>query len=217
MAATSSAAADAAYPPSPWRLHGQLWVSLFRVRPGADPHHPDRPAGLYGVALVSYEDPSPLVYRELLCARPVGGAVGITDIWVDSPGSRAGGRDLWAIPKDLARFARTVRGRDDRHATWDVAATTGPDTGDARPSWAHVQVSDRGPLGPRVPFAFRTRQVRDDGSVVVTPVRGTARLGLSRARWQAYDEGPLAWLAGGRPLVTVRAADFAMEFGRDEP
>ena len=34
--------ADPTYPPSPWSLHGQLWLSLFRVRPGADPLHPDR-------------------------------------------------------------------------------------------------------------------------------------------------------------------------------
>lgn len=215
---SSSPAASTAYPPSPWALHGQLWLSLFRVRGGADPHHPDRPGGLYGVALVSYEDPSPLVYRELLCARPVAGSAQVTDIWVDSPASRAGGRDLWAIPKGLTGFERTVRGRDDRHATWQVgpagpgdpavAATSGP-------TWARVEVSDRGLLGPRVPFAFRTRQVREDGTVVVTPVRGTARLGLSRARWRAHAEGPLAWLAGERPLVTVRVADFAMRFGRD--
>ncbi|WP_445257985.1 hypothetical protein [Nocardioides aurantiacus] len=194
------------YPPSPWSLHGQLWLSLFRVRPGADPQHPDRPAGLYGVALVSYEDPSPLVYRELLCARPVGAQVGITDIWVDSPASRAGGRDLWAIPKELATFRRTTRGRGDRHASWEVA---GEDS-----TWATVEVTDTGPRAPRLPFGFRTRQVREDGSVVVTPVRGTARLGRSRARWTAYDEGPLAWLAGEQPLVTLRATDFAMEFGR---
>ncbi|ROR89832.1 acetoacetate decarboxylase family protein [Nocardioides aurantiacus] len=196
----------ATYPPSPWTLHGQLWLSLFRVRRGADPQHPDRPAGLYGVALVSYEDPSPLVYRELLCARPLGADVGITDIWVDSPASRAGGRDLWAIPKELASFRRTTRGRAERHATWEI--------GDEAATWASIEVTDAGPRTPRVPFAFRTRQVRDDGSVVVTPVRGTARLGRSTARWTAYDEGPLAWLAGERPLVTLRATDFAMEFGR---
>ena len=39
------------YPPAPWQMHGQLWVSLFRVREG---DHPDRPAGVYGAALVSY-------------------------------------------------------------------------------------------------------------------------------------------------------------------
>ena len=203
---TAPTTEPATYPPSPWALRGQLWLSLFRVPSGSDPLHPDRPAGLYGVALVSYEDPSPLVYRELLCARPVGTRAGITDIWVDSPASRAGGRDLWAIPKELATFRHTSRGRAGRHGTWEI--------GDDAQVWATAEVTDTGPRTPRLPFGFRTRQVRDDGSVVVTPVRGTARLSRSRARWHAHDEGPLAWLAGVRPQVTFRAADFAMEFGR---
>ena len=58
------------YPPAPWQMHGQLWLSLFRVREG---DHPERPAGVYGAALVSYEQPSPLTYSELLVARPVKG------------------------------------------------------------------------------------------------------------------------------------------------
>ena len=85
-------------PPAPWQMHGQLWISLFRVRAG---DHPEREPGVYGAALVSYEEPSPLTYSELLVARPVDGKVNITDIWVDSPDSRDGGRDLWAIPKGL--------------------------------------------------------------------------------------------------------------------
>ena len=89
------------YPPAPWNMHGQLWLSLFRVREG---DHPDRPAGVYGAALVSYEQPSPLTYSELLVARPVEKKVTITDIWVDSADSRDGGRELWAIPKDLCDF-----------------------------------------------------------------------------------------------------------------
>ena len=30
------------YPPAPWNMHGQLWLSLFRVREG---DHPDREPG----------------------------------------------------------------------------------------------------------------------------------------------------------------------------
>src|SRR5215213_10748237 len=97
------AGVDTTYPAAPWHMHGQLWLSLFRVRTG---DHPDRDPGVYGVALVKYEQPSPLTYGELLVAHMVktGGrpakAVSITDIWVDSPASVAGGRELWAIPKD---------------------------------------------------------------------------------------------------------------------
>ena len=96
------------YPPAPWNMHGQLWLSLFRVREG---DHPDRPAGVYGAALVSYERPSPLTYSELLVARQVEKKVTISDIWVDSADSRDGGRELWAIPKDLCDFRFENTGR----------------------------------------------------------------------------------------------------------
>ena len=65
------------------------------------------PPGVYGAAFVSYEEPGPLTYRELLVARLLDGRhrrVRITDIWVDSVASRDGGRVLWAIPKELAEL-----------------------------------------------------------------------------------------------------------------
>ena len=78
-----------------------MWLSLFRLATEADGHR----AGLYGAAFVSYEEPSPLTYSELLVARLVEGRrVQVPDIWVDSPASMAGGRELWAIPKGLADF-----------------------------------------------------------------------------------------------------------------
>ena len=58
-------------------------------------------------------------YRELLVA--VAGRVGargapahLLAIWVDSPASRDGGRELWGIPKGLATFDRRRRGRAGR-------------------------------------------------------------------------------------------------------
>ena len=59
---------DVVYPPAPWDMVGQLWLSLFRVR---EPVDELRPAGIYGAAFVSYEEGSPLTYSELLVARPV--------------------------------------------------------------------------------------------------------------------------------------------------
>ena len=101
----------AQYPAAPWRMVGQLWLSVFRLREAVDPAlvPGGRPAGIYGVAFVSYEPGSPLTYSELLVARAVPGPgrgrrVSITDIWVDSPASMAGGRELWAIPKGLCDF-----------------------------------------------------------------------------------------------------------------
>ena len=108
-----------AYPPAPWDMVGQQWMSLFRVKERVDDL---RPAGVYAVAFVSYEEPSPLTYHELLVARPIdstehGRRVSITDIWVDSPASVAGGRELWAIPKGLCDF--TLRDQPPRPAVLD--------------------------------------------------------------------------------------------------
>ena len=110
------------YPPAPWNMHGQLWLSLFRVREG---DHSEREPGVYGAALVSYEQPSPLTYSELLVARQVkaagGRRVNITDIWVDSADSRDGGRDLWAIPKGLCDFRRTTTGDRVQRTAWSTS------------------------------------------------------------------------------------------------
>lgn len=80
------------YPPPPWRLGGELLVSVF-----LDRH------GLVGVAFARYD--GDLAYRELLVAvARAPAAVTVTQIWVDSPASRAGGRELWGIPKEMATF-----------------------------------------------------------------------------------------------------------------
>ena len=39
------------YPAAPWRMQGQLWLSLFRVR-GVE----GRPDGVYGAAFVDYPE-----------------------------------------------------------------------------------------------------------------------------------------------------------------
>jgi len=73
-------------------MHGQGWLSLFRVRRVGP-----RPDGTYVAAFVSYEPGSPLTHSELLIARVLDRRqVEITDIWVDSVVSRDDGRALWA-------------------------------------------------------------------------------------------------------------------------
>lgn len=98
------------YPAAPWAMHGSLWLTVLRLgRPGAGADGP-RPAGIYGAAFVSYGEGSVLTYSELLLARALRRGEGrgrrftITDIWVDSPASMVGGRELWAIPKGLCDF-----------------------------------------------------------------------------------------------------------------
>ena len=196
------------YPDAPWQMHGQLWLSLFRVRAG---DHPERPAGLYGAALVSYEHPSQLTYSELLVARSVSAnKASITDIWVDSADSRDGGRELWAIPKDLGDFERQITGRRVQRTSWTASL-------DGR-RIASARFTDISRTTFRTPFRSGTRQQFPEGhpragEEVATPFSGTARALPCRGTWDFDEQGPLAWLAGKRPLVSVRLADFAMSFG----
>ncbi|MFN2518581.1 MAG: acetoacetate decarboxylase family protein [Jatrophihabitantaceae bacterium] len=115
-AMTAIIAITAAYPPEPWRLRGQLHASVFLIRLAAVPvdlppgWRPVR-LGRFGVvstAWVTYAVGGVLSYDELmstlLVRRGVRVLPTITHIWVDSPASRDGGRDLWGIPKQLATF-----------------------------------------------------------------------------------------------------------------
>lgn len=199
------------YPPAPWNMHGQLWLSLFRVRPG---DHPDREPGVYGVALVSYEQPSPLTYSELLVARPVkaagGRRVNITDIWVDSEDSLNGGRDLWAIPKDLCEFQRTTSGQRVQRTSWSTSLDGVP--------IASARFTDVSGTIPRTPFKGSTWQQRaaDQAGAdreVVADLKGSAKAFPCHGSWEFSELGPLAWLAGKRPLASFRMTDFQMSFG----
>lgn len=201
----------ASYPPPPWRMVGQLWLSLFGMREGVDAQ---RPAGVYAAAFVSYEPGSSLCYSELLVARTVrtpadGRCVTITDIWVDSPASMAGGRGLWAIPKGLSDFDLDSLRRG------PVSSTDWRATSRRRPI-AAASFTDTSRAMFRAPFRGRTWQpgiAETDGEDRTARLRGTARTLPCRARWDIAGDGPLGWLRGARQLGSVRMADFRMTFG----
>ncbi len=218
------------YPPEPWDLRGQLHLTVWRM-PHADlPAMPTglAPVRLGGCALVAtawvvYEPGGALSYRELLVAVPVWHGrrlrVSITDIWVDSAPSLRGGRELWGIPKELATFdiagprfaASTPDGTSIARGT--VAPRAGlPGRWPAR--YTVVQDSGIPDSGARDPGA-RDPGARDPGGeLAVTPVRSRAALRLTRATWEFAPDGPLAWLAGGRPLLSASLRDFHLRFGR---
>jgi acetoacetate decarboxylase len=199
---------DTTYPPAPWHMHGQLWLSLFRVRAG---DHPDRTPGVYGVALVKYEEPSPLTYGELLVATMHEKAVTITDIWVDSPQSVAGGRELWAIPKDLCDFTfASERAGLTTRTTWTASL-------EGRPI-VSASFSDVSRLAPRLPFKGSTWQRRAEpdqraGEEVTASLTGSSKAMPCRGTWSFDPDGPLGWLHGKRTLASFRQADFRMSFG----
>lgn len=197
------------YPPAPWHMHGSLWLSVFRLGRQADDRHP---AGTYGVALVSYDEPSPLTYHELLVARSTKnaagkGAVTITDIWVDSAASKAGGRELWAIPKELCDFDResTLRG--------PVTSTTWSATLERRPI-VEASFTDVSRAALRVPFTGLVEQpgIPEHPETADVTMSGSAKALPCRGRWSFDADGPLAFLREGRQLGSFRMASFRLDF-----
>jgi acetoacetate decarboxylase len=196
------------FPSPPWQLKAQMWLSLFVVR---DSGREDRPAGLYGAAFVDYEDGGALTYHELLVARLLrdGRAprVRVTDIWVDSPESLAGGRSLWALPKQLADLPL-------RSSGWGVATRTsfsGVADGQHLATGTFTAVPRAAIV--RTPFSTSTSQERPDGSVLVTPFGGSARSLPCRGRWRFDPDGPLAFLHDRRPFLSFRLRDVDLRFG----
>jgi hypothetical protein len=196
------------FPSPPWDLHAEMWLSLFAVR---DSGREDRPAGLYGAAFVDYGEGGVLSYHELLVARLLGDGrvprVRVTDIWVDSPESRAGGRALWALPKELAELPMQDRsvGLGRRTTFSGVALGRHLATG--------AFLSSPGAALVRLPYSLTVSQERDDGSTVVTPMTGSARAIPCHGSWKLDAAGPLAFLHGHRPVASFRLHDVRLRFG----
>ncbi|GAA1525326.1 acetoacetate decarboxylase family protein [Nocardioides humi] len=197
------------YPPAPWHMHGSLWLSVFRLGRAVDERHP---AGTYGVALVSYEEPSPLTYHELLLARTVKnragkGAVTITDIWVDSPASQAGGRALWAIPKQLCDFDRESSFRGPVTSTdWTALAGRRP--------IVDASFTDVSRAALRVPFTGLVEQpgIPEHPETADVVMKGTAKALPCRGRWSFAADGPLGFMREARQLGSFRMAGFRLAF-----
>jgi hypothetical protein len=133
-----------------------------------------------------------LIVRKGLTIMPT-----ITHIWVDSVASRNGGRALWGIPKQLADF--TFAG-DDFAARDDE----GP--------LAAASIRPFLNLPGRWPSAFRVAQWLG-GKAKFSPVHSKAGVSLSHGTFDADPTGPLAFLAGRKPLFSLSQRDFRMSFG----
>jgi hypothetical protein len=198
------------FPPQPWRLRGELRVSAWLI-PARDlaiePPTGWRPLSIFGRRLVGaafahYAVNGDLAYSELAAALAVrrGWRLGVTVpwIWVDDPRALAGGRQLWAIPKLLARF----RSSDGRREAGDEAG---------HPIAAAQHRRRRFRLPGRWRAALTIVQPAPDGPVL-TPLQLAARLVLVRAAWRAG--GPLAVLNGRRPLISLRLERARLQVGR---
>lgn len=185
---------------------GELPDSLGEVLPGDTTPVAIGGRALVSVAFVSYEPGGALAYNELLAAvasrAGLSHRVTIPHIWVDSEASLAGGRELWNIPKGLGHFDREVGGpevsvRMDNGGR-EVASLDARVLGRLRPGWQAASL---------------TTAQRLEGSTVVARNAMRARPYGLRARWRFAADGPLAYLAGRRPLVSVALTDMAITFG----
>lgn len=211
-----AAARDAAYPPEPWQLGGSMLMTLWRlpaadVRREAGPYVPDgvrlaiagRHALLF-TAFVRYTPGSVLSYDELLVAavgrRGAAPAAVIPHIWVDSPASVAGGRELWGIPKGLARFEQT----------WDNPIVARATLDGRELASARAAQGVRLPGWRRLPMPTAQRL---DGHDTFAEVQSLGRLHLGSAAWSFPDDSPLAFIGRGRPLVTSVLRQMTIRFG----
>jgi hypothetical protein len=204
------------YPPEPWRLAGDMDAAVWRVPVAEVPRwrlpRGARPLVVAGkVTLVTfwvdYRPPGVLAYRELLAALAVTyrGRIAGTAVaaWVDDERSLRGGRELWGIPKEPGAFAfsRDESGLRARLTTGDGETVHGEHRTGVR-------------LPGRLPV--RAHLVQDvGGETVRVPLRVTGRPQVGRrARFAGTEDGPLAFLGGRRPAMTVALRDFRLAFGR---
>jgi hypothetical protein len=209
---------DTAYPPEPWYLGGSLNVSLFLVPRAALPAGFELPNGrtplrlcgrvLVGLAAVRYLPGGALDYDELLVAVPSLGRGGlrvtIPQIWVDSPASAQGGRELWGLPKQLATFRRTDHTKRTSMAMTADGALV-----------AELRARRGSPLLPGMRQLVLPILQCLDGRVTLSHNRVIARMSGLRASWRFTSDGPLGYLAARRPLLSISLHDAAIIFGMD--
>lgn len=196
--------AGAAYPRAPWQLRGHA-VALVRpvditvARRYAPPEvrfipvWPGKTIG--GIYYASYEQGSALAYSELAVivgVARIGKSIGCWTprLWVDSPASRNGGRDLWGMPKEEAAFAV-----EDHRLERRVVVRRG-DEELCRLQFGLPRIA------AQTAAVFPTFGVREDGEIVRVVGRAEGLFGPVRATLTMPRSSPYASL-GGRPWLSV--------------
>lgn len=219
----STAAAPAAavatrvsYPPEPWQLGGSMLMTAWRlpaavVRAEAERYVPEGVQLLtvggrafMFTAFVRYTPGSVLSYDELLVAavarRGTAPVAVIPHIWVDSPASVAGGRELWGIPKGLADFTQS----------WENPLVASASVDGRELASVRASQGVRLPGWRRLPMPTAQRL---DGHDAFADVQSLGRLHLGSAAWTFPDDSPLAFLGRAKPVVTSVLREMTIRFG----
>jgi hypothetical protein len=204
------------YPPAPWRLVGHVVVVAAPVAleaarslvPAALQLAPVLPGRALRVVLLGlYREGSTLRYAELAgmvgpVIRAGAPAALVHAMFVDDVRSRAGGRELWGVPKELASFR------------WRPGAVEVSDAAGApllRAAWREPRI--RVPLPAAVRFLGAL-----DGPIRRGRLRGTLHLAPARVTLEIAPASPFAtlWPEGAR-LAAVGRLDMRAEVLRSAP
>ncbi|MFO0694305.1 MAG: acetoacetate decarboxylase family protein [Polyangiales bacterium] len=197
------------YPDPPWEMHGMgvfaptlTPVEDIELPPGFEPMSvAGRCAGM--LAYVEYREPSPLTYHELIwmpCLVRAGGSrkargYFVSVMYVDDTSTLAGGREIWKLPKTLARFERTETG-----VTVDGEDGT------------HVELSFRA-FGPSLPARGRivTLQPSQEG-VVRFQGDASSKVRAARCRVVRFESTHGPWQSFRRASMMAGAAVWQEPF-----
>ncbi|MFD5103698.1 acetoacetate decarboxylase family protein [Streptomyces albidochromogenes] len=213
------------FPPEPWLLRGDMYASLWWLPVRSVPRWPlppeVRPLVVAGRCVlvtfwVDYRPGGTLAYRELLVAlvvrhrRSVAGTA--VAVWVDDERSLAGGRALWGIPKELGSLTvAPARSAGQEAGQVRLGLSTG---GPGRDTAVRGAYRDLVRLPGRIRVRGRLVQRHDTGEPRHVPLRVTGSPALGRMRLAAAGAGPLAFISGRRPFLTVSLRDFRFAVGR---
>ncbi|WP_162467055.1 acetoacetate decarboxylase family protein [Streptomyces cavernae] len=218
-------------PPEPWRLRGDMYVSLWRLPPARLPRWP-LPTGVRPLVTgkrctllsfwADYRPGGTLAYHELLIALAVTHrrriAATAVEAWVDDEQSLLGGRALWGVPKQSAALALTFPGgpangrRHSREPLHTEIHPVHPD--EAGGAWAlgvHREILQ---LPGRPCVRAHLVQQHDIRGPLQVPLRLKAGgISLVRSRFSIARNGPLAFLVGHQPRLSVAVRDFRAVVG----
>ncbi|MBF0676050.1 acetoacetate decarboxylase family protein [Pseudomonas sp.] len=204
------------YPKAPWHLTGSACISAWRVPKMDLPPPPQKLAyaTLGDKALVltiwaAYLPGGTLAYHELAVAVVVrrhgmlAPAGTVTHIWVDDPRSAEGGRQLWAIPKQLGNFLIESRAEESAFAGRLSADGQLVASVSFAPSWSL----------PGRPSASGFLIQENDCGLLRTRCRVRGHLTLGGANWDFAAAGPLGFMHGRTPLFSLVVRDLHAAFG----
>jgi hypothetical protein len=209
------------HPPAPWKLRGDLFSTVLRMPPGSVPapllpprFRFERRDGsyLFAAVWVDYREGSVLTYREFMVAAiqrlrpPLRGT--ILRIWVDSPQSQAGGRQLWDIPKDLAQLDFARNGGTASNSCFTGSLTVQGTVLAAASFGRHRSL----PL--RYPFALTVLQQHGTTQVRRTLSTWSAPAAAGPGELTVPSGSELAFLNRGRQLTHLSLPGFRTTFGR---